>query len=199
MQAAGAGVLGDAGGDGLRMALRRFVISGCFGGGRSSLISELKQRGQYVVPQAGRIIVREQIALGGTALPWNDKLAFAMQLASKALEQYGSVSECNGDMFFDRSIVEVEVFCDLHDLRLPQSYWSTVDTCRYTYPIFLVPPWQEIFESDSERQHGFEAAIQECNALQLKFLANGYRVRVIPQITIAKRVDWILNAIRNET
>ena len=197
MHAAGAGVPGDTGRDGLTMALRRFVISGCSGGGKSSLISELKQRGQSVVPEAGRIIVQDQIALGGTALPWNDKLAFAAQLASKAFEQYGSVSECDGDIFFDRSIVEAEVFCDLHDVRLPRSYLSAADTCRYTDPIFLTPPWQEIFESDTERQHGFEAAVQEYNALRQKFLANGYRVLVIPRITIAKRADWILRAICN--
>ena len=181
------------------LAPRRFVISGCSGGGKSSLISELKQRGRHVVPEAGRIIVQEQIASGGHALPWDDKQAFAQKLASKASEQYGAISEFDGDTFFDRSLVEVEVFCDLHDLELPDAYTTFADAHPYTDPIFLTPPWQEIFESDAERQHSFQEAVLEYDALLLKFLGKGYRVLVIPQDSIEKRTDWILSSIYGPT
>jgi predicted ATPase len=176
-------------------ALRRFVISGCSGGGKSSLISELAKRGKAVVPEAGRFIVKEEMASGGHALPWGDKLAFVSKLAAMGAEQYSAVSKCIGDVFFDRSIIEVEVFCDLHDLELPQAYASFAGTHRYADPIFLVPPWQEIFASDAERQHSFQDAVLEYDALALKFLEKGYRVAIIPQDTIENRADWILSII----
>ncbi len=144
------------------------------------------------------MIVQEQMASRGNALPWDDKQAFAVQLASKALEQYNSVNAFDGDTFFDRSVVEAEVFSDLYNLRLPQSLRSFTDICHYADPIFLTPPWQEIFESDAERQHGFEDAVIEHNALQLRFLEKGYSVLMIPQDTIMRRVDWILEVISVE-
>ena len=179
------------------MALRRFVVSGCSGGGKSSLINELKGRGKRVIPEAGRIIAQEQMASGGHALPWDDREAFALQLASMASQQYHSVIGFDGDTFFDRSFIEVEVFCDLHDLPLPQAYQSFADTCRYDDPIFLAAPWQAIFSRDAERQHGFEEAVLEYNALQQKFLEKRYQVLVIPQDATVKRADWILNMMND--
>jgi ABC-type lipoprotein export system ATPase subunit len=45
------------------------VISGCSGGGKSTLLSELVNRGYSVVLEPGRQIVKEQTAIGGDALP----------------------------------------------------------------------------------------------------------------------------------
>lgn len=49
-----------------------FVISGCSGGGKSTLLSELERRGFSTVAEPGRAIVKEQLCSGGTALPWED-------------------------------------------------------------------------------------------------------------------------------
>lgn len=40
------------------------VLSGCSGGGKSSLLTELGRRGHTVVPEAGRQVVREQMLIG---------------------------------------------------------------------------------------------------------------------------------------
>lgn len=56
----------------------RFVlITGCSGGGKSSLLSGLKGRGYNVVEEPGRRIVEEEKAGAGAALPWVDLAAFA--------------------------------------------------------------------------------------------------------------------------
>jgi predicted ATPase len=46
------------------------IISGCSGGGKSTILSELVNRGYSVVLEPGRQIVKEQTAIGGDALPW---------------------------------------------------------------------------------------------------------------------------------
>jgi len=66
-----------------RMAIRKIpmerfiVISGCSGGGKSTLLSELKRRGHAVVDEPGRRIIAEEMGSGGQALPWVDLAAFA--------------------------------------------------------------------------------------------------------------------------
>lgn len=66
--------------------MNRFVVvSGCSGGGKSTLLAELKRRGFAVVEEPGRRIVAEEREAGGTALPWVDLAAFARRAIALAL------------------------------------------------------------------------------------------------------------------
>ena len=58
---------------------RFVVISGCSSGGKSTLIAELGKRGHAAVEEPGRRIVKEELASGGSALPWVDRIAFALR------------------------------------------------------------------------------------------------------------------------
>ena len=59
------------------MSDRFVVLSGCSGGGKSTLLAELRRRGHATVDEPGRRIVKDESADGGTALPWIDLAAFA--------------------------------------------------------------------------------------------------------------------------
>jgi predicted ATPase len=51
--------------------MNRFILlSGCSGGGKSTLLAELAQRGFATIEEPGRRVVREELASGGDALPW---------------------------------------------------------------------------------------------------------------------------------
>lgn len=54
------------------MSERFVVLSGCSGGGKSSLLAALARRGHAVVEEPGRRIVAEETRSGGSALPWTD-------------------------------------------------------------------------------------------------------------------------------
>jgi hypothetical protein len=45
--------------------------------GKTTLIDALAAEGIRHMPEAGRAIIRDQVAIGGTALPWADRAAFA--------------------------------------------------------------------------------------------------------------------------
>ena len=64
---------------------RFVVISGCSSAGKSTLIGELGKRGYAVVNEPGRRIVKEELASGGSALPWVDGIAFARRVITMAL------------------------------------------------------------------------------------------------------------------
>ena len=85
----------------------RFVtISGCSGGGKSTLLAELAQRGHAVVEEPGRRIVREELAGEGAALPWVDGVAFARRAVAMALRDRAMASTTQGWVFFDRGLVD---------------------------------------------------------------------------------------------
>ncbi|WP_409999599.1 AAA family ATPase [Rhizobium leguminosarum] len=50
---------------------RSVLISGCSGGGKSTLLAELAARGHAVVEEPGRRIVKQELEGDGAALPWS--------------------------------------------------------------------------------------------------------------------------------
>jgi predicted ATPase len=54
-----------------------YVITGSPGSGKSTLIEALAASGIPSMPEAGRAIIQDQVAIGGDALPWSDRHAFA--------------------------------------------------------------------------------------------------------------------------
>jgi predicted ATPase len=61
------------------------VISGCSGGGKSTLLTELGRRGYVMVEEPGRRIVRAEMPGDGLALPWVNATAFARRAITLAL------------------------------------------------------------------------------------------------------------------
>ncbi|AHK02241.1 ATPase [Agrobacterium tumefaciens] len=60
------------------------ILSGCSGGGKSTLLAELAHRGFATVEEPGRRIVIEETRNNGTALPWIDLEAFARRAIAMA-------------------------------------------------------------------------------------------------------------------
>ena len=56
---------------------RYVVVTGGPGSGKSTLIDALERDGHARSVEAGRAIIRDQVAIGGPALPWNDPELFA--------------------------------------------------------------------------------------------------------------------------
>ena len=80
---------------------RFVVISGCSSGGKSTLIAELGKRGYAAVDEPGRRIVKEELARGGSALPWADRAAFARRAIAIALADRAAADSLDGWVFFD--------------------------------------------------------------------------------------------------
>jgi predicted ATPase len=178
----------------MRSALRgRFVvISGCSGGGKSALLTELGQRGYAVVPEPGRRIVQHELQCGGSALPWLNPVQFARRALAAATTDYESWAgddRQHGWVFFDRGIIDaaaaIQHLTTEHALtRLDQCY-------RYHWRVFLTPPWAELYLTDDERRHDFNAAIGEYDRLLEIYPSLGYQVYVLPKVGISERADYV--------
>jgi predicted ATPase len=170
--------------------LERFVvISGCSGGGKSTLLAELGRRGHAIVQEPGRRIVRHELRQGGTALPWIDMAAFARRAIAVALEDRAAASGHQGWVFFDRGLVDAAAA--LQHLTDEPGLASLTQSHRYNSIVFLTPPWPEIYVKDPERRHGLEDAEAEYTRLLEAYLRLGYRTLILPKVGIAARADFI--------
>ncbi len=72
---------------------RLFVITGGPGSGKRTLIQALAERGVCTMPEAGRAIIQDQVAIGGEAVPWSDRNAFAELKAVAKLQVFNYSAE----------------------------------------------------------------------------------------------------------
>jgi predicted ATPase len=171
--------------------MNRFVvISGCSGGGKSTLLTELGGRGHDVVEEPGRRIVKEELEGGGSALPWVDGPAFARRAIAMALADRAAAEARPGWVFFDRGLVDAAAA--LQHMTGEPALETLARPHPYHRRVFLTPPWPEIYGTDPERRHGLDAAMAEYERLLEAYPALGYEVLVLPKVSVAERAEFVL-------
>lgn len=172
---------------------RFIVLSGCSGGGKSSLLAELRRRGYGIVEEPGRRIIQLETERGGRALPWADLATFARRAIEISLADRDAAAALTSWVFFDRGLVDAAVALEhaTGEAAIKQFGLSH----RYHRTVFLTPPWPEIYTRDAERRHGFEDALAEYRRLERAYPALGYRVVVLPKTSVAARADFILSKL----
>ena len=174
--------------------MNRFVvISGCSGGGKSTLLAELGRRGYTVIEEPGRRIVIEEMNNGGLALPWVDMAAFARRAIATALTDRSSAPASGGWIFFDRSLIDAAVA--LQHLTREPVLEEFGQTHRYHRRVFLTPPWPELYFTDRERRHNPAAAVNEYFRLLKAYPSLGYEVSVLPRVGVVERADFVLRML----
>ena len=172
---------------------RFVVISGCSSGGKSTLIAELGKRGHAVVEEPGRRIVKEELASGGSALPWVDRIAFARRAITMALADRAAAGSLDGWVFFDRGLIDA--VAALEHMTGKPVLTALGQANRYHRRVFLAPPWPEIYETDPERRHGFDVALAEYSRLLETYPSLGYEVLILPKVGVSERANFVLNTL----
>ena len=168
----------------------RFVmISGCSGGGKSTLLEELAQRGYAVVPEPGRrIIAEERAAASEAALPWVDPAAFARRAIAMSVADHAAA---RGLTFFDRGVVDAAVA-----LKATTGESAAALVARYRYDrVFLAPPWPDIYAMDDDRRHSLAKALADYGRVERAWLDADYDPVILPRDTVAARADFLLETL----
>ncbi|MDD9901176.1 MAG: AAA family ATPase [Alphaproteobacteria bacterium] len=170
------------------------ILTGCSGGGKSTLLTALQQRGILCVSEAGRDIVRRQEMIGGEAVPWKNGALLGEMILTHNIHNFESVAEEARPVIFDRGIPEAVSYCSppaLHHLK-------AAALCRYNKRVFVVPPWQEIFVQDAERKRSFDDAVREYHAQNEAYIASGYTLLEIPKLDVDRRADFIMARLEGD-
>jgi predicted ATPase len=178
---------------------RFVVVSGCSGGGKSTLIAELARRGHVTVAEPGRRIVERERASGGLALPWVDLAAFARAAIAMALADRAALmaeddpASGAAPVFFDRGLVDAAAA--LEHASGEKVLGDLAAAHRYNPLVFMTPPWPEIYTQDPGRRHGFQDALAEYERLLVAYPAHGYEVVPVPRTSVPARADFVLERL----
>jgi predicted ATPase len=151
-------------------------------------------RGYATFPEPGRQVVKEEELIGGDALPWTNPRAFAERCIARAAFFFNTADPARGPVLFDRSIIDaVAALARLGEVPAPCA--AAARAYRYGPHVFMVPPWPELFATDPERRHAFDAARAEYDDLMRAYPVHGYTTVIVPRAGILERADFLEAAL----
>ena len=131
---------------------------------------------------------------GGDALPWKDTERYAQIMLARSIASFKEHTPASQITFCDRGIPDT-----LGYLRLigHSDADALAASLGYRYAgRFLAPPWQAIYETDSERKQSFEEADKTREVVVRVYEECGYEIVELPLSSPAERAEFILHHVK---
>ncbi|ASU83813.1 ATPase [Nocardiopsis gilva YIM 90087] len=176
-------------------AERFIVVTGGPGSGKSTLISRLRAAGYPGTDEAGRGVIRDQTAIGGSAVPWVDAALFAEAMLSWEMRSYRLAAAETGPVFFDRGLPDIVGYLNLVGHPVPAHVSTAAHRLRYRTRVFVAPPWPEIYVGDDERRQSFAEAKRTWAQMVETYTDYGYEPIELPRASVEERVRFVLEAL----
>ena len=174
-----------------------FIITGGPGAGKTTIIEELKKRNYNCIDEVARNIIKEQITFNGNALPWADKEKFTLLMLKHSIETFIENKNNSCITFFDRGIPDTLAYSNLIGSKPSAELLEATRKYRYNPIVFVLPPWEKIYQTDSERKQTFQEATDTYEAIVNTYTNSDYKLIEVPKLDLKKRVDFILSIIEN--
>lgn len=170
---------------------RLHVVTGGPGSGKSTLIAALAAAGVATSAEVGRAIIKEELAAGGTALPWLDHRAFADRMIDREIAAHQTALATGDTVVLDRGVPDVIGFLRASGLAVPPAIDAAARAYRYNPRVFIAPWWADIFTTDAERKQTPDEARTTFAVMVETYRDYGYRLVELPRATVADRVAFI--------
>jgi predicted ATPase len=171
---------------------RLFIVTGGPGAGKTTLLLELERRGFRVSHEVARQIIQEQVAANGDALPWADTRRYTELMLERSIVAYRESSSSSGIVFMDRGIPDVACYARLIGLPLFDELQGACRLYRYNPRVFLAPPWEEIYATDTERKQSYAESVATYEIMGEVYREQGYEIIELPKTDLQRRADFVL-------
>ena len=187
------------------MNTKKIVITGGPSTGKTSVITHLEKLGFTCLHEVIRLMTIEKkeeeselVFKTNPIVSVSNPKEFNQRILDARIEQYKSVGSFEEDnIFFDRGIPDVLAYMDCFN----QTYETEFEKACQAYiydAVFIMPPWKEIHISDNERFESYEETTLVHDCLFNCYTRFGYEVHVVPQMSVDKRVDFILDHLNKK-
>lgn len=178
----------------------KIVITGGPGSGKTEIINSLSKKNFYCFKEVSREIIRPE-QLKGIENYFSDKpIEFSKRLIKKRKEQYIessnlSLSKRKPVIFFDRGLHDIFAYLNYIKKSYNNIKFKLED---YSYDMaFILPPWKEIYKTDSERKETYEQSIQIHKHIRSMYIKYKIQLFEIKPNTIENRVLEILKYLKS--
>lgn len=175
-----------------------YIITGGPGVGKTTLLTELENRGYPVVPEVARQLIKEQQKVNGEALPWKNKELYKEIMFDRSVESYAHTEKNRNDdqlVFFDRSFLDTICYAQLIDTAISEAMEMYAENWKYNALVFILPPWQKIYKTDHQRQQDWDEVLLTHTKMKETYKSYGYQIVEVPKVDVKSRVDFVLGFI----
>jgi predicted ATPase len=171
------------------------VLIGGPSSGKSTLINALINKGYACLPEISREIITKAQKEGIDQLFLEQPLLFSEILLKGRKKQFTEAkNHVDKIVFIDRGLPDVIAYMNFMGDVSPDVFTETCKTHQYTR-VFMLPPWEEIYVSDTERYESYAQALEIHAHLIETYNSFGYDIIEVPKDTVEKRTAFILNKI----
>lgn len=174
------------------------VIIGGPGTGKTTIIDGLIAKGFCCYPEISREITLEAQKQGIEQLFLEQPLLFSELLLEGRKKQFQSAQqEPHNIVFIDRGIPDILAYMNYLGTSYPDIFDTTCKEHSYT-KIFILPPWEEIYESDEARYENYEQSKLIYNHIHETYRNFGYEPIEVPKESPDNRIIFILDKISTQ-
>lgn len=173
--------------------MRRWVITGAPGTGKTTLLRSLASVGAVVGEPARELITEHRLATGESSLDGSPEL-FVERLVGRSIEKYDSAdSEIT---IFDRGIPDCIAYARVSGVDESRAIAAT-EGRPYEQPVFLTPPWEEIYSQDAMRRATFDQVVSFHEAVVEAYESLGYELLPVPREPVEQRSTFVAARIED--
>lgn len=175
-----------------------YVITGGPGVGKTTLLEELKRRNYEIVPEVARELIKEQQKDNGKALPWKNKNLYKEMMFDRSISSFEEIDRTTNKkelIFFDRGFLDSICYANIIQSETSDLMKSYAESWRYNKNVFMLPPWQEIYETYNERKQDWKEAVLTFEKMSETYRNYGYEIIEIPKKSVSERADFVLGFI----
>jgi len=176
--------------------MKRVIITGAPGTGKTTLLGELSRRFE-VADEVSRALIRSHQTRGLNVSPWGDVEAFAELALKRMIQQCRQQrSAC---CIFDRSIPDLIVALRHRKRNVAPEFPRAVKKWLTGSVVFFAPTWREIYVTDAQRPHRFEQTLPLSELTKEVYLDLGFELIELKKVNPAMRAEQVSRVISEKT
>jgi len=175
--------------------MKRILLIGSPGSGKTTILSELGKRGYACFQEVSREITLEAQERGIEQLFLTNPDEFNQKLLSGRIAQFKACENLKDNFaFIDRGLPDIIAYNEYINEPSAHDVIQASKELIYDF-VFLFPAWKKIFKNDNERYESFDEAIKIQDNLKKTYAEYGYEICEVPVGEIDERTNYILNVV----
>ena len=177
------------------------VLTGAPGAGKTTVLHALEVRGYTIVDDTPRSIIQERRKRGLSPRPHSEaeREAVVRDVLHVDIENYERHVADPNHVFFERGVLDALAGLDSIVPFSDGEFEAWLSKYRYFRKVFVLPPWQEIYVTDAERDHTFEHALMVDRVTRQWYRRCGYELVEVPIGPVEARCEFVLDEVTRGT